>query len=152
MSQRYKVLPTFFLRIVLFEILRDRFQKQPKVEENRLSDLTFVIFVCFQNKKYSCNSDQKLHLVKHLGILCQFNFWDSKFFVSEFKCLKHSGTLVYINFPGWKKCIPYKDLARFSCKNLQVNAFFCKTSCKFRARKKNSSHDSFKKENFVIDS
>ena len=38
--------------------------------------------------------------------------------------------------PGWKKCVPCKDLARFSFKVLQDNAFFCKTSCKNLARKK----------------
>ena len=40
------------------------------------------------------------------------------------------------NFPGWKKCIPCKDLARFSFKVFQGNAFFCKKSCKILARKK----------------
>ena len=54
----------------------------------------------------------------------------------------------YIN-PGWKKCIPYKDLARFSCKVLQVNAFLCKTSCKYLARRKFSVQDSFKKKRFL---
>ena len=35
-----------------------------------------------------------------------------------------------------KKCVPCKDLARFSFKVLQDNAFFCKTSCKNLARNK----------------
>ena len=48
-----------------------------------------------------------------------------------------------------KKCVPCKDLARFSFKVLQDNAFFCKTSCKNLARKKVSLQDSSKEKNFV---
>ena len=58
-----------------------------------------------------------------------------------------------------KKSIPYKDLARFSCKVLQVKAFLCKTSCKYLARRKFprkilsrrnvSLQDSFKKKSFL---
>ena len=48
-----------------------------------------------------------------------------------------------------KKCVPCKDLARFSFKVLQDNAFFCKTSCKNLARKNISLQDSSKEKNFV---
>ena len=41
-----------------------------------------------------------------------------------------------LSTPVEKKCLPWKDLARFSFKVLQDNAFFCKTSCKNLARKK----------------
>ena len=48
-----------------------------------------------------------------------------------------------------KKRVPCKDLARFSFKVLQDNAFFCKTSCKNLARKTISLQDSSKEKNFV---
>ena len=59
--------------------------------------------------------------------------------------------LLFLFFLPWlkKKCVPCKDLARFSFKVLQDNAFFCKTSCKNLARKNISLQDSSKEKNFV---
>ena len=72
-----------------------------------------------------------------------------------FQNSENSMKLFYIwTSMGWttlveKKCIPCKDLARFSCKVLQVNAFLCKTSCKYLARRKISLQDSFKEKCFL---
>ena len=61
----------------------------------------------------------------------KFKFTRLLIFVSISTCFIHSIiTLVE------KKCVPCKDLARFSFKVLQDNAFFCKISYKKLARKK----------------
>ena len=81
------------------------------------------------------------------GFLCEKLILEtSNYYFLKVQILQHS-------YAGWKKCIPNKDLARFSCKILQINTFFCKTSCKeksFLARffQGGKFHESFFTGNF----
>ena len=109
------------------------------------------------NDHFLENEEQKVSTINEKSFSKILNF-SSKFADSNFKKqffnFISEGLLLdlLVNSLVGKICVPYKDLARKSCKILQVNAFFCKTSCKYLARKKISLQDSFKEKNFMKDS